>query len=248
MKIVEAVWEKRNLGMDAYEISLTKKDLADVDNVLNFLRQQNFQNCYVVIKLPVGNLKILHALEDEGYRFMETQFEMKDYFQPYEDDDIIKELKNSCVREVVPKTREAWEEIISRITPGMFDTDRISLDQNFGPEVACKRYQNWCRDLFDNPDSYMWILKSNDDIVSFSVCIYNRQKEQDEGVIGGVFENQKGNGFGLLQAVHQCDFVHPTRTTVSSNNLTVLKIYQKYGTIIIGEKYVLSRSYPSVEV
>ena len=60
--------------MQVYEILLDEADLKCFDEVLRWLRGQNFKESYVVVKLPVGDLKALHALEDEGFRFLETQF------------------------------------------------------------------------------------------------------------------------------------------------------------------------------
>ena len=91
MKIVKAVWEKRNLGYDAYEIVLDKRDLKKgAESILEDLRAQNFYHAYVTIKMPVGNLNVLHALEDVGFRFMETQLYLKDHFAPLETTDQIK--------------------------------------------------------------------------------------------------------------------------------------------------------------
>ena len=73
MKIVEATWERRNFGRDAWEITLGREDLADVEKTLAALRDSRFAGAYVCVKMPVGNLKMLHALEDDGFRFLETQ-------------------------------------------------------------------------------------------------------------------------------------------------------------------------------
>lgn len=69
MKIVHAVLEKRNLGRDAWEVTLDRKDLADVPGVIEALHDPRYSGSYVCLKLPVGNLKMVHALEDDGWGF-----------------------------------------------------------------------------------------------------------------------------------------------------------------------------------
>ena len=75
---------------------------------------------------------------------METQLYLKDHFAPLETPDQIKEWMNGAERVTVEKTCAAWGRVIDKITPGMFSTDRVSLDPLLGMDVACIRYKNWC--------------------------------------------------------------------------------------------------------
>ncbi len=241
MKIVKAVWENRNLGCDAYEITLDRRDLRDFKGAMDTIHAQRFEDAYVVVKLPVGNLEILHALEDDGFRFIETQLYMVDHFTPMEEPAEVQEWLHTTRREIVPKQKKSWERVINRITPGMFDTDRFSLDPAFGKEVACLRYQNWCRDLFDDPHSWMWILKVDGEEVSFGVNVRDKERQIDDGILGGVFEKFQGMGYGIFQILDVEAPTARTKTVVSSNNLSMLRIYQKYGRIIYKELYVLRK-------
>lgn len=247
MKIIKATWEKRNLGCEAYEISLDRKDLKDVENVIRTLHAQDFSDAYVLVKMPVGNLNMLHALEDDGFRFMETQLYLVDHFVPLESQEQIQEWMQGGERIIVPKTRECWDRIISRITPGMFDTDRICLDPKFGKEVACIRYQNWCRDLFDNHNSWMWVLSIDGEEVSFGINVRDEEKNVDDGVLGGVFEQFKGMGYGIFQILDLKRTNVKNKTVVSSNNQNMLRVYQNYGRIIYKEMYVLRKIFTAKE-
>ncbi len=241
MKIIKAFWENRNLNRDAYEIILERRDLKDFKQTLKVIHEQNFSGAYVVIKMPVGNLQALHKLEDEGFRFMETQFHIKDYFEPKETSEDISEFMQEAERVVVSKDKKEWERIISKITPDMFDTDRISLDPYFGKEIACKRYQNWCLDLYNNPNSWMWVMKVREDEVAFGINIRNEEKQIDEGILGGVFAEFKHIGYGLSLSGDRSSV--KLKTVISSNNLPMLRIYQHFGKIIIKEMYVLRKLY-----
>lgn len=248
MRIIEATWDKRNFGIDTYEIELDIKDLKNFDKTFKDIKDKNFKNSYVTIKLPVGNLDALHKLEDDGYRFMETQLYLVQHFQP----EILqmnskKDVKNNISVEVVPKDKEAWENVINNITPGMFDKDRISLDPKLGLEIACKRYKNWCRDLFENPNSEMIVRKYNNEIFGFSVSILDKERGTLDGLIGGIFEKYKDLGLGstwMNDFENSPDKNYKTKTAVSSNNLSVLKIHQHCGRIIYKERYVLRKIYP----
>ena len=243
MKIVNAFWEKRNLGCDAYEITLDRNDLKDFAHTLEELHAQSFEGAYVTLKMPVGDLKALHALEDEGFRFMETQFFLRDHFPPLEEPEQIQEWMQGAERIPVEKTREEWAKVIERITPGMFNTDRISLDPMFGEDVACTRYKNWCWDLFDNPDSWMWKLLLNGEEISFGINITDKQRGIDDGILGGVFSEFQGRGYGVFQAIGGKLSKNKNKTAISSNNFGMLRIYQNYGRIIYKELYVLRKFY-----
>ena len=109
MKIIKATWENRNLGRNAYEITLNRKDLKDFDTTLKEIRAQDFAGAYVVVKMPVGDLKTLHALEDDGFRFVETQFCLADYFEPKETSEQTADLMKNAERVILPKNKNEWE-------------------------------------------------------------------------------------------------------------------------------------------
>ena len=238
MTITEATWEKRNFGMNAYEISLDKKDLRNFNQTFKEIKNQNFKNAYVVIKMPVGNLKALHTLEDDGYRFLETRLYLIDHFKPTET--TMKFSNRSIIRnDIVPKIREKWEEIIQKITPGTFDTDRVSLDPILGEEIACKRYQNWCRDLFDNPNSIMYVRKINGEICGFGIDLADKISGNVDSILGCIFKEYKSLGIGASWIEN----TNNIKTAVSSNNLSVTKIHQHAGRIIYKMRYVLRKKY-----
>lgn len=243
MKIIKETWENRNLGRDAYEITLNRKDLKDFDTTLKEIRAQDFAGAYVVVKMPVGDLKALHALEDDGFRFIETQFHIADYFEPKETPDETADLMKNAERITIPKEKAEWERVISKITPDMFDTDRISLDPFLGKEMACKRYQNWCRDLFENPNSWMWVMRVDGKEVSFGLNVRDEEKQTDDGILGGVFAEFKNEGYGIFQSCDKEKTDAKVKTAVSSNNPAMLRIYQHFGKIITKELYVLRKIY-----
>lgn len=243
MKIVHAVWERKNLGMDAWEVTLDKRDMADVPRVIEALHDSQYGGCYVCVKLPVGNLRMVHALEDDGFRFLETQLHLVEALEPSDVMRYGESADHIPVQErVVPKTREAWGAIIGKITPGMFDTDRIALDPAFGPDVACQRYRGWCWDLFDNSTSIMRASSLAGEDVWFSISILVKAPDVYDGVLGGVFNSYRNLGIGAMRTGPSQK--GKLKTTVSTNNLPMLKLHQNRGRIIYGERYVFRKLYP----
>lgn len=237
MIITEATWEKRNFGMDTYEILLDNKDLEKIDKILEEIASQSFQNAYVVIKLPIGNIKAVHALEDDGFRFLETQFFFTEYFDAK--NSTKNKFKYNITKKIIPKNKKEWERIIQKITPGMFNSDRVSLDPALGIEIACKRYQNWCRDLFNNPNSYLSVGEFDGQEYCFG--IYIKKEKILNVVLVGIFEEYKNLGLG--STLLDKDLFFETKTSTSSNNLGALKVYQSEGLIICEQKYVLRKIY-----
>lgn len=243
MKIIEATWEKRNFGMDTYEISLDKKDLRNFDDAYQKIKSQNFKNSYVVIKMPVGNLEALHKLEDDGYRFLETQLSLVDHFEPLDSEASILSNQEDVKTEILPKEKSEWEQIINKITPGMFDTDRVSLDPKLGKEIACKRYKNWCLDLFEKPNTNLYIKKINDVVFGFSIDVVDEKTGVVDALIGGNFEEFKNLGLGSVMLAEAKNLKANRKTAVSTNNLPILKLHQHCGRIIYKERYVLRKIY-----
>jgi len=246
MKIIDATsWEKRNFERDAFEVVLDRSDLGDVQGLMDALNDKRFDGAYVCIKLPVGNIEVLHALEDVGFRFLESQFELVDHFNVDDLVDQLHRLKLDLESEVIPKDHDQWQRVLSKVTPGMFVTDRVALDPCFGPDIACKRYLNWCWDLYENPDSQMTVYKCQGREVAFNLLVYDSKKGKNDGVLGGVFEEFKDAGLGVavvLDEIGRRKF-GKRKTHVSSNNLPVLRLHQRCGRIITNEVYVLRKVY-----
>ena len=69
MNIINAVWDEKITGLKQCEIVFAQSDTfqtyldAEIEKIFKFS----------VVKLPVGNLSLVHQLEDIGYRYLENQ-------------------------------------------------------------------------------------------------------------------------------------------------------------------------------
>lgn len=246
MKIIKATWENRNLGCDAYEITLDRKDLKNFDAVLDEIHTQDFAGAYVTLKMPVGDLKALHALEDDGFRFMETQFHIGRDLRNYETPEMLKRYQNLLTRTEVPKIASEWQKVVDLITPDMFTTDRIYLDPQLKPEMSCTRYKNWVMDLVEKPEAHLFLYNDSNSPVGYGVDIYDEKRNCVHGMLGGVFEacQDEGLGFALWDAALRAyarEGFADTKTSISSNNNDVLRLYMFFGYKIAKEQYVLRK-------
>lgn len=243
MKIVEATWERRNFGRDVWEVTLAREDVADVEKTLAALRDDRFAGAYVCVKMPVGNLKMLHALEDDGFRFLETQLSLMDKFKADDMLELCEKANERIEFRTVEKDEAAWERVIAKVVPEMFDTDRVSLDPELGPEIACTRYRNWMRDLRKDPKSELTVMLLDGKEIAFGLDIIDGSARQ--GILGGSFPEFKDTGYGaVVIAGSKSSSALRLRTAVSSNNPKVLRVHQNCGRVVYKEMYVLRKLMP----
>ena len=68
MKLVNAIWEKRNLGIDCNEITIETTDVTN--EVLEKIN--NYETQYTVVKVPSNMNEICNGLQQKGYTYIET--------------------------------------------------------------------------------------------------------------------------------------------------------------------------------
>ena len=67
MKIINASWEKRNLGVDCNEIEIESGDT--IEEIKK--KSADFETEYTVVKVPTGMVEISNYLQSSGYTFIE---------------------------------------------------------------------------------------------------------------------------------------------------------------------------------
>lgn len=123
MEKIEQPWEKKNLGVHSVEFRFDGTESIEKIG-REILGEINFD--YQLCRVPVGRMDIVYLLQDHGFRFAETSFELS------------ADLKNLAL----PKAYERYEEYIcyrkiedgeeekvyEAIRQGIFDTDKVYLD------------------------------------------------------------------------------------------------------------------------
>lgn len=144
MKIVDAVWEKRNLGVTCYEITFDTRDsLDDIKARWDEITDRQ----YLVFKVPPKRADIVAYIQSQGFRFIEASLTFSWNLCNWTLDEKFQPLCDQCT--YAPMNDADIEIMLSEIKSGIFKTDRVYLDPYFTHEQAAQRYVNWAKDLIE---------------------------------------------------------------------------------------------------
>lgn len=232
MKIIDATWEKRNIGMDASEIVIEKKDLVDKDQILSTVRNITVDYRYVVIKIPVSDLSLLHSLENIGFNFMECQYQISRDLLNYRPPEDFMHLLETVTTNDISKNPEQLNWLIGNIETDMFSTDRIYLDPTLSKETAAIRYQNWIKDIFFNKEIHCFNVIKDTVSVGFGIGKIDETKGELHNILGGCWKSYQKLGLGpvFIHApfIHFKNKIKRIVTNISSNNMPVFRLYSSF--------------------
>ena len=162
MKIVDAAWEKRNLGVSCYEINVEKEDsFSLLTDVL-----ENYKADYMVVKLPAGMVKHSFFLQDHGFYFIETmtlcQYNLQ---RPINLSPLQQRMVSDFTYQEMKE--EDLQELFEEIKKGMFHTDRVALDPFFTSEQSTNRYIGWIKDELQHQSSIYKVENKKGQSVGF---------------------------------------------------------------------------------
>lgn len=226
MKIVNAVWEKRNLGVNTTEITVESGDSAEaVKGMLN-----SVQNDYIVLKIPAGSIDIMFEAEKYGFRFVECIIH------------VTHNLKNVILSPVQTRidsqvtygkmTEADIEELYKQIRKGLFYTDRISVDSYFDKNQAANRYIGWISDEYARGCDIFKMIYKGETVGFFTF------KELEEGVfypfLAGMYKRYQNSPLGAVYNYKPILEARKRRgkiisTYISTNNSNALRAHAAYG-------------------
>jgi len=239
MKIFDAPWEKRNLGVVSKEINLEIGDMpSDLDSLSDL-------DCdYAVARVPAGLVPLMFKLEDMGFRFIETILHVA------HDHKNIGSSLNSVAKRIADSVTYAemneneFEELWGEIRGGIFFTDRISLDPAFSPELAANRYVGWIGDLLERGGK-VFKCSLKDDIFGYFTSIISAD---NFNVVNNIGIYKKYENAGLGMALVNTIIRHSSESGakkliggMSANNLPSLKSQVSAGFQITGIDYIYVR-------
>lgn len=226
MKIVDAVWEKRNLGVETAEIVIEQNDsLEAVKNILNTMQAE-----YMVLKIPAGRTEVMFAAEEEKFHFVEGIIHVTHNLKNITLSAIQRRIDTAVSYEKM--TEKDLKELYTEIKKDLFDTDRISIDPAFTKGQAANRYIGWISDeLARNCDIYKLVYK-NETVGFFTF------KETEQGVfypfLAGMYKKYQTSPLGavynykpILEAQKRQGRM--ISTYVSTNNHNALRAHVMYG-------------------
>lgn len=242
MRIVDCQWEKDNIGCTVFEVEIEKNDIFSSD----FL--QDVPSCdYLVVKVPVGLTAFNWYLGKQRFTCAETQIKYSKHINDFDfDDRFIRKMLPRVTYRVVDRLAEAGE-ILERITPDMFRTDRISMDPSFGPQMGCQRYCNYLRNSIRSGQNEVIGVYFDNHLVGFEM--FAMDGEVCHGKLGGIYPDVKIPGLGFLVACSPLLFTSDRYgarrflADVSSNNLAVVSLYEYMHSHIESMTYVFAKHF-----
>jgi len=234
VKIINALWEKRNLEVETVEFIIENDDIEKI--VPNILTAEKSYN---VVKLPVNKPLLATALQQNGYNFVECMLNFTHDLNEIKVTNA-KLLSNAEVT-YEPMNKTDLEKLLCELAKGLFNTDRIFNDNRFQKEASALRYKNWLCDEHAK-GSVIFKLVFQSETIGFFALKKMTHNIYDPFLLG-LYNNYKGKGFGrsmAFNALQECinQGAKGISTHISSNNLANIKIYQSLGYDISGLVYV----------
>ena len=238
MKITHAVWEQKNLGVNAYEILLDAEDLPEaLARAEARLVAEGAE--YLVVKTPVNCSDLLFGLPRLGYAFVETVFSVSIKRSEYHMPALIARFDRGLT--VLERTAPAeLARVYDLIRAGVFVSDRVSIDPAFTLTQSGNRYANWLDSMLEKGGKLYEVLQGDKPIGFF--VITRVDETTVDPVLMGLYDEQNDRGMGAL--LHKktldtcftwdCDKLH---STIVSNNAKVLRVYVNAGATIADTRY-----------
>ena len=176
-------------------------------------------------------------LQKNGFVYIEDQIQVLHNLQKVERSRLHQRMQDSVTYHKMDNNE--LDELYNEINEGMFDTDRIALDDEFGKSISAKRYNNWIKDMVEEGIiPYALIYKE-------AVCAFVVLKEVSKGiydsVLGGYYKAYRNTGLGIVEK--EMDIVNDIGgkkiySSVSSNNPTQLRAMCINGYVPVGINHV----------
>jgi hypothetical protein len=226
VRIIDAVWEQRNLGVSCVEVAIETNDtVADVKDRLPQLSAQ-----YLVIKVPAGRSDVMFQLSEMGYAFIEASIRVSKQVAHLGLSGIQQRLADSVGHALMEEND--FQELRGEIRNGMFDTDRICLDPRFTKDQAARRYIGWIEDEVTRGSQVYKLLYKGQSIGFFTM------KDLGAGVyypfLAGMYANYRHSGLGFTITYKPlCEIAARggklLSTYISTNNDKAVRIHASLG-------------------
>lgn len=238
MNIIDCFWELDNIGKSTAELSILPEEVPDENQLVNVCN--NYE--YVVAKVPMCNIEFNYVLSKLGFVLMEVQMNVSMEVAKFDYKLVQNFIGSVCYREVT--TKVDFERVLNLMTPDMFSTDRVSLDSSFGPIIGLRRYRNWIKTEFDNKRSNLVMVSYENNDIGF--MLYRIEGTHFRLLLNGLYKEWQGRHMGVITPSspllyikqNSLNEIDKSLTSISSNNIPAVKLYNRLGFILDSETYV----------
>lgn len=237
MKIINAAWEKRNLGVNCVELNVGNNDsLTEFNDAISKLQSE-----YQVVRIPSGKTDMLLSAQKAGFQVIEMNMQLDKMIKDYKLPSIYTSFEPYI--NVLAADASDIDTVLGKIKKGdLFVTDKVARDPFFSTGQSGNRYYNWSMDVLDQ-GAKLYRVQYKDADVGF-VLNYTKDGKLYDAFLGGVFPEYANKGLGFL-VVHANIISIMSRggnrviTGVSSNNMPILRLYLLFGFDIWEMRYIL---------
>lgn len=235
MRIVDAHWELRNLGVTTQEVEIESSDKPEEIRKAILSLTSDYQ----VVKAPSTNFEFYSLLSECGFSFVEAMIKVSYSLKTLSCPPLIKRFSNEITYNEMDDSEIGLMQ--EQIKAGIFKTDRVALDLRFSSAQAANRYIMWMNDELTR-GSKLFTYKYKGQPVGFS-CIKETSPDVYYPVLGGVYNSGKALPFGSVILYKQLEIARDLRgkdlyTYISSNNPAVVRIYSTLGYVFEDCNYV----------
>lgn len=235
MKKINAVWEKRNLGISCVELEIAEQD--PIEAVGEALKKLSAD--YMVVKAPIGRFDIYRKLEKYGFDYIETMIHIEKRIEKLH----LKPNQQAMIAEMTCTigAADSLSRVVDEINMGMFTTDRISLDPHFSQEQVNRRYVGMLKDELDRGAELMEFYHQS--IPLGFACFRKKSDELYYQSLSGIYRSERGQGKGFAVVFFSNRELLLRRATrlesaISTNNMASLKAHARVGFYPVGANYI----------
>lgn len=235
MKVIDAFWEKRNLGVDTTEITVESFDTVKEFQVV----LERIKTPYQVVKIPAGMVELMWMAEECGFRYIETSIRVIHNLKEIVLSPLVERIDKTI--EYQPMTEEDQKHLFEEIKKGMFYTDRVYLDSFFSETQAAARYIGWIKDERER-GSELFQYQYKNQAVGFFIL-----KQIEPNVyypfLAGIYPEYQKYVFGAVY-IYKALFEAKRRkgklvsTFISTNNQNAMRMHMECGFQIKEISYV----------
>ena len=235
MKIINAVWEKRNIGLETIEIVVSESD--SWNELKEVIVKEPYQ--YLVIKVPPSRTDLMFKASSLGLVFVELLTRAHFSGHPPALSSLEKRVINSLAWGEMTASNK--ERLFEEISLGLFKTDRVAVDPSLGIKQSSMRFLGWLNDeLISGSDLYE--ITKGKELIGFFL-IRKSGYESSEAILAGLCEKYQKSGLGFI--LNHLEIEASNRmgltsvySTFSSNNRGALAIHMSMGYRVDSQYYV----------
>lgn len=230
-KLVPDEWLSGILGYHVYRLDIIQSEAhcgrLEIDWPLD-------DRWFIYTKAPTNGLELINALEDAGFRLIESNLQLEKSMNPMPEP-----INPNRVRFAVPEDEAA----VRCVSEHSFVYSRFHLDPSISNNLADKVKAAWAANYFAGQRGDAMVLgEDQGKVVGFLQLIF----QGDVLVIDLIAVDPAQHKMGLARdmiAFAQCNLPHFRlfRVGTQVSNVPSIRLYEKLGFRIVKSQYVLHR-------